>query len=104
MATPTASTKTAPATDIPATAQKLREQLVSAVRQGQQFSVDAAQTFAQAVSVLPVIELPTVPGLPAMPGVESATRYTFDVATDLLTAQRDFALKLANVLAPAKSV
>jgi hypothetical protein len=39
-----------------------------------------------------------------MPGVEAATRFTFDVASDLLTAQRDFALQLANVFAPAKSV
>ena len=104
MATPTTNTKTTPTTEVPAAAQKLREQLVSTVRQGQQLSIDAAQTLAKAVSVLPVIELPTVPGIPAMPGVEAATRFTFDVASDLLTAQRDFALQLANVLAPAKSV
>ncbi len=104
MATPTTNTKTTPTTEVPAAAQKLREQLVSTVRQGQQLSIDAAQTLAKAVSVLPVIELPTVPGIPAMPGVEAATRFTFDVASDLLTAQRDFALQLANVFAPAKSV
>jgi len=104
MATPTTNTKTTPTTEIPAAAQKLREQLVSTVRQGQQLSIDAAQTLAKAVSVLPVIELPTVPGIPATPGVEAATRFTFDVASDLLTAQRDFALQLANVFAPAKSV
>lgn len=104
MATPTTNTKTTPTTEIPAAAQKLREQLVSTVRQGQQLSIDAAQTLAKAVSVLPVVELPTVPGIPAMPGVEAATRFTFDVASDLLTAQRDFALQLANVFAPAKSV
>lgn len=104
MATPTTNTKTTPTTEVPAAAQKLHEQLVSTVRQGQQFSIDAAQTLAKAVSVLPVVELPTVPGIPAVPGVEAATRFTFDVASDLLTAQRDFALQLANVFAPAKSV
>jgi hypothetical protein len=35
--------------------------------------------------------------------VEAATKYTFDVAADLLNAQRDFALQLANVLVPEKS-
>jgi len=35
--------------------------------------------------------------------VEAATKYTFDVATDLLNSQRDFALQLANLLIPVKS-
>ena len=90
-------------TEMPALAQKIREQLVSTVRQGQQLSVDAAQTWVKAVSVLPVPDLPVVPGIPAMPGVEAATKYTFDVAGDLLTAQREFALQLASVFVPQQS-
>jgi hypothetical protein len=35
--------------------------------------------------------------------MEAATKYTFDVAADLLNAQRDFALQLANVFTPEKS-
>jgi hypothetical protein len=98
------TTKTAPTTtEMPALAQKIREQLVSTVRQGQQLSVDAAQTWVKAVSVLPLPDLPKLPGVPAIPGVEAATRYTFDVAADLLSAQRDFALQLANVFAPDQS-
>jgi hypothetical protein len=31
-------------------------------------------------------------------------KYTFDIASDLLNAQREFALQMANVLAPHKSV
>jgi hypothetical protein len=100
----TATTKTNTATDVPATAQKIREQLLSTVRQGQQLSVDAAQTWVKAVSVLPVVDLPTIPGVPTLPGVEAVTQYTFDVAADLLTAQRDFALQLAGVFTPEKSV
>jgi hypothetical protein len=53
--------------------------------------------------VLPVMDLPTIPGISAMPGVEAVTKYTFDVAADLLNAQRDFAIQLTNVLAPAKT-
>jgi hypothetical protein len=102
----TATAKNTTTTEMPELAQKIREQLVSTVQQGQQLSVDAAQTWVKAVSVLPVPDLPMVPGIPgipAIPGVEAATKYTFDVAADLLKAQRDFALQLANVLASVKS-
>jgi hypothetical protein len=106
-----ASTKTENAatensTEIPAFAQKFREQLVSTVQQSQQLSIDAAQTWVKAVSVLPVhhlTDLPKVPGVPALPGVEAATKFTFDVAADLLNAQRDFALHLAGTLVPEKT-
>jgi hypothetical protein len=74
------------------------------VAQGQQISIDAAQAWVKAVSVIPVPDLPAVPGLANVPSVEAATKYTFDVATDLLNAQRDFTLQLANVLLPVKSV
>jgi hypothetical protein len=98
------TTKTAPhANEMPELAQKIREQLVSTVQQGQQMSLDAAQTWVKAVSVLPVPDLPAVPGIPALPDMEAATKYTFDLATDLLNAQRDFALQMGNVLAPHKS-
>jgi hypothetical protein len=99
----TTTSKTTPTTEMPATAQKIREQLVSTVRQGQQLSVDGAQTWAKAVAVLPAVELPVVPGIPAMPGMEAATKFSFDLAADLLTAQRDFALQLASAFVPQKS-
>lgn len=97
------ATKTTPTTEMPALAEKIREQLVSTVRQGQQLSVDAAQTWVKVVSVLPVVDLPKVPGVPALPGLEAATKFTFDVAADLLSAQRDFALQLTSVLVPQQS-
>ena len=100
MATPNTKTTTDTMTDM---AQKFREQLVSTVQQGQKMSIDAAQTWVKAVSVLPAMDLPTIPGIPATPGMEAATQYTFDVATDLLNAQRDFALQMTNVLVPAKT-
>ena len=99
MATP--STKTT--AEMPASAQKIREQLVSTIRQGQLLSVDGAQTWAKAVSALPVPELPVVPGVPALPGVQAVTTYTFDLAADLLTAQREFALQLTGAFVPEQS-
>ncbi len=102
----TATAKTTATTEIPEFAQKIREQLLTTVQQGQQFSIDAAQSWVKAVSAIPVPELPAIPGipaLPAVPGVEATTKFAFDVAADLLTAQRDFTQQLVGVLAPAKS-
>jgi hypothetical protein len=104
MATTTTTTTKTPRTEMPALAQQIREQLVSTVKQGQQMSVDAAQTWVKAVSVLPIPDLPAIPGIPAVPGVEAATKYAFDVAADLLVAQRDFALQLTSVFTPEKTV
>lgn len=95
MATTTA--KTIPETEVSDLAQKIREQLVSTVQQAQKLSVEAAQTWLKAAAVIPV------PDMPSVPGMEAATTFTFDVASDLLTAQREFALQLAKVLAPATS-
>ena len=98
------STKVSPRTETPDVAQKLREQLLSTVQQSQRMSLDAVQTWVKAVSVLPVPDMPTIHGIAAVPSLEAMTKFTFDVATDLLNAQRDFALALANVLTPDKSV
>lgn len=110
MATPTAKATNANAsepvveTEMPALIQKSREQLVSGLQQGQQLSIDAAQKWARAVSVLPSMDLPKIPGMPAMPDMEAATTYAFDLASDLLSAQRDFALQLTNTLSPSKNL
>jgi hypothetical protein len=88
---------------IPALAQKSREQLVSNLQQGQQLSIDAAQSWVKSVSALPALDLSKVPGIPALPDLEAATKYTFDFAAELLNAQRDFALQLTSTLVPAKT-
>jgi hypothetical protein len=98
------TTKVSPRTDTPDVAQKLREQLLSTVQHGQRMSLDAAQTWVKVVKVLPVPDMPTIPGIAAVPSLEAATKFTFDVAADLLSAQRGFALQLADVFTPDKSV
>jgi hypothetical protein len=103
VATPTTKTASDSVTEIPALAQKSREQLVSNLQQGRQLSIDATQSWVKAVSALPVIDLPKIPGIPAVADVQAATKYTFDVASDLLNAQREFAVQLTNVLVPAKT-
>ena len=107
MATPTIKTASETVAEtvaqIPALAQKSREQLVSNLQQGRQLTIDAAQSWLKAVSVLPSLDLPKIPGLPAMADLEAATTYTFDVAADLLNAQREFAIQLTHALVPTKT-
>jgi hypothetical protein len=104
MSTTTTTNKTTPkATELSDMADQVREQLVSTVKQGQQLTVDAVQAWAKAVSVLPTPELPEIPGVAALPDFEATTKYTFDLAIELLNAQRDFALQLAKSFAMAKA-
>jgi hypothetical protein len=103
-ATPTPENGHVPEThEVPEAAHKIREQVLTTVKQGQQLSIDAAEGWAKAVSALPIPDLPKIPGASAVPSLETATRFGFDVATDLLNNQRDYALKLTNVLAHAKT-
>ena len=102
LAVTTTKPATKPATEIPAFTQKSREQLVSNLQQGQQLCIDAAQTWINAVSALPVMDLPKIAGFPDIPAMQTATKFTFDVAADLLSAQREFAVQLTKVLLPAK--
>jgi len=101
--TPNTKTTSENVTEMPALAQKFHEQLISTVKQSQQLSLGAAQTWVKAVSVLPAFDMPTIPGIPSQPGVEAATKYTFDVAADLLNAQREFALQMTQALVPSKT-
>ena len=101
MATAAANNKTK--TELPDIAEKMRERLLSTVKQGQQLSVDAAQGWVKAISVLPVPDLPKIPGVPAFPSLEASSTFVFDVATDLLNAQRAYTLQLTDIFATAKS-
>ena len=92
-----------PPTGMPALAETFGEQLVSTVKHGQQLSLDA-ETWVKAASVLPMTDMPDILGIPTMAGMEAATTYVFDVASDLLSAQREYVLKLASALLPEKTL
>jgi hypothetical protein len=49
------------------------------------------------------MDLSKIPGLPHLGNMTAATKFTFDVAADLLSTQRDFTLQLARVLLPTKT-
>ena len=89
-------------TDIPDAVQKLGEQLVSAVKQSQNLALDAARAYAGAWSSVP-LHMPEIPKGAAFPDVPTVTAYGFDLAAELLAAQKDFAVTLAATLTPDKT-
>lgn len=82
---------------------KAGDLVVSAVKQGQGLTLDAARKATEATSSLPTFPLPVIPGADSLPDVSALATYSFDLAIELLTAQRDFAVDLAAALTPAKS-
>jgi hypothetical protein len=84
--------------------QKSQEQVVSSLQQGQQLLMDAAETWVNVFSPLPVMDLPRIPGLTDVPDMQAVTNFAFDIVGDLLSTQREFALELTKVLLPTKTV
>jgi hypothetical protein len=84
------------------TVKKLNEQLISTVKESQSAVLEAARTFADALPAVPS-NLPELPGIVALPDVEAVTSYGFDLAAELLAAQKDFVVSLASTFTPAKS-
>jgi hypothetical protein len=89
-------------TDVLHVTQKLGEQLVSAVKQSQSLALDAARAFAGTWSSVPS-NLSQIPNSIALPDVSAITAYGFDLAAELLAAQKDFALTLATTLTPGET-
>ena len=81
--------------------QKFGEQLVSAVKQSQSLALDAARAFTGTWSSVPS-SLSESPIAAALPDVPAITAYGFDLAAELLAAQKDFAVTLATTLTPGK--
>ena len=94
--------KSSTSIDVLNATQKLGEQWVSAVKQGQSVALDVARAFAEAWSSVPS-NLPENALAAALPDVPAITAYSFDLASELLGAQRDFAVALATTLTPGKT-
>jgi hypothetical protein len=100
--TPKNSTNNSIAAPISEAVHKAGEQLVSAVKQGQNATLDAAKAIAKVTSSVPTPDLFKIEDAPELPDFGALSTYTFDLAIELLTAQRDFAVKLAETFTPAK--
>lgn len=79
--------------------QTAQEQTLAAVRQSQQFVIDATRTWAEAVEK-------TIPAVPAMPFAEELPtpkqliESSFTFAEQLLKAQREFAEQVLAAVSP----
>ncbi len=84
-------------TELTETAQ---EQTLTAIRQSQQFVVDAARTWAEAVEKA-VPAVPSVPFAEELPTPKQLIASSFSFAEELLKAQRQFAEQVLEAVAPA---
>jgi hypothetical protein len=91
-----------PTVDVLEATQKFGEQLVSTVKQTQSLALDTARGFAAALPSLPT-GLSENFGLVALPDLPAITAYSFDLAAELLAAQKDFAVTLASTFTPDKT-
>jgi hypothetical protein len=94
--------KSSTTTDTLDAAQKLGEQLVSAVKQSQSLALDATRAFAGAWSSVPA-SLSETPITAVLPDVPAVTAYGFDLAAELLAVQKDFAVTLTTTLTTGKT-
>lgn len=100
--TSTSTTKSNTKVDILDATQKAGEQWVSAVKQSQGIALDVARAFAQAVPPAPSRLFEARSGV-GLPDVSALTAYGFDLAAELLAAQKNFAVTLAGMFAPEKT-
>ena len=91
-----------PTVDVLEATQKFGEQLVSTVKQTQSLVLDAARASAGALPSLPS-GLSDNLGFVALPDVQAVTAYSFDLAAELLAAQKDFAVTLVGTFTPEKT-
>lgn len=98
MATSTKTTTENPSTDVSDLASTLREQVLAATTAGQKLSVDAARSWVRGLSALSRPEAADGVGARVADGVTSATGFAYDVASDLLGAQREFALAMTRTV------
>jgi hypothetical protein len=94
--------KSATSTDVLDTTRQLGERWVSAVKQSQSVALDLTRAFAGAWSSVPS-GLPENPLAAALPDVPAITAYGFDLAAELLAAQKDFAVTLTTTLTPGQA-
>ena len=79
--------------------QTAQEQPLAAIRQSQQFVVDAVRTWAEAVEKA-VPAVPTVPFAEDLPTPQQLIESSFTFAEQLLKAQREFAEQVLAAAAP----
>jgi hypothetical protein len=84
-----------PNLDVLDATQKLGSQLVSTVKQSQAITLDVLRSLTDGLPAVPAAD--KLFGASALPDPSAVTEYGFDLVADLLAAQKDFAVKLAEL-------
>lgn len=92
------TTTTTPSFDL----SSVRQDVLDAIKTGQDLTVDTFRTVAGVVQPL-VQALPKAPFADLLPKPSDTLEAGYALAAEVLDAQRDFARRLAEVLAPAAS-
>lgn len=97
-----ARTKSAPidpmsALPIADIAGQMREQWLTSLKQSQELALGAAKGIADLVKSVP---LPEIPASMPTPAFGDAMTFAFDLATETLASQREFAVQLADLFKP----
>ena len=77
-----------------------QEKTLSALRQSQTAAADVVGTWAKAVENTSK-DLPAIPVADALPTPEEIIKTSYDFASKVLEAQRQFSLELVKAVAPA---
>ncbi|WP_396932099.1 hypothetical protein [Mycolicibacterium sp.] len=86
-----------PNIDVLDATQKLGAQLVSTVKQSQAVTLDVLRSLTEGLPSVPSVDK-LLDGK-SLPDASAFTEYGFDLVADLLAAQKDFAVKLAQLSA-----
>ena len=99
-------------TDVPESVQKIGDQFVSALEQGQKIALDVVETVTGATASLsgPFADATASLSGPfadqfdtsKVPSAAALVAYGYDLAAQVLAAQKEFTLKLIDAYTPAK--
>jgi hypothetical protein len=72
------------------------------ITKAQEVSLDAAEAAKAKIDGLPISELAIRSRIPGVPSLDAATRFGFDMAAEVLSSSRDFAMRLTRVVGGRK--
>jgi len=84
--------------EVPAVAHAARVQLMRGLAKAQEASLDVAEAAKAKIDGLPISELPAFSRIPGVPSLDAATRFGFDVAAEVLSSSRDFAMRVTRIV------
>lgn len=88
-------------TDVPESVQKIGEQFVAALEQGQKIALDVVETVTGATASLSGPFTDQI-DTSKVPSVAALVEYSYDLAIQVLSAQKEFTLKLIDAYTPGK--